>query len=125
MSPFLPPTILVASCNVFYCPNLWCRAVVWFYSSCCVSSQRWLYFGGGQSDLYTHLLKFIKTCETHLRKDAIKDRRSSRFFGTPVKNSKHSDLVIANKESKVAPSGHTAVFWWLWVLYLRIPQSLL
>lgn len=131
-SPFLPPTILVASCSMFYCPNLWSRAVVWFYSSCCVSSQRWLYFGGGQSDLcvdssslYTRLLKFIKTCESHLRKGAINDRPTSSFFGTPVKNSKHSDLVTASKESKVGPSGHTVVLWWLWVLYLRIPPSLL
>lgn len=132
-SPFLPPTISVASCSMFYCPDVWCRAAVWFYSSCCVSSQRWLRFGGGQSDLcvdssslYTHLPKFIKTRESHLRKGAINDRPGSRFFGTPVKNLKHSDLVIGSKESKVSPSGRTAVFWWLlWVLYLRIPLSLL
>lgn len=44
--------------------------------------------GGGQIDLYTHLLKFIKACQSHLRKGAINDRHSSRVFGTPVKNSK-------------------------------------
>lgn len=81
--------------------------------------------GGGQSNLYTHLLKFIKTCQSHLRKGAINDRHSSRVFGTPVKNSKHSDLVIASKESKVGPSGRTAVFWCLWALYSRIPLNLL
>lgn len=61
--PPCPPSVLqpfsVAWCSMFYCSNLWCGAAVWFYSSCCVSSQRLLYFGGGQSDLYTHLPKFI------------------------------------------------------------------
>lgn len=134
-SPLHPPSFLQPFWLphvVFYCPNLWCRAVVWFYSSCCVSSQGWLYFGGGQSDLcvdrsslYTHLLKFIKTFESHLRKSAINDRPSSRVFGTLVKNSDHSDLVRASEESKVGPSGRTTIFWWLCMVYLRILLILL
>lgn len=78
-----------------------------------------------RSSLYTHLLKFIKTFESHLRKSAINDRPSSRVFGTLVKNSDHSDLVRASEESKVGPSGRTMIFWWLCMVYLRILLILL
>lgn len=122
--PFLPPTTSAASRSMFYCPNLWCRAVVWFYSSCCVSSQRWLYFGGEQSDLYTHLLKFIKTCESHLRKCAINDRCSVRFFGTRVKNSKRCDLVRTSKKMESVHLSRRQYFGGSGVLYLREPLSL-
>lgn len=104
-----PPSFLltsVALCNMFYCPNLWCRAVVWFYSGCCVSFQRRLYFGGGQSDLYTYLLKFIKMCESHLRKGALSDRGNSSFLSH---QSKHQSAVTLWQPIRRAKSFHLAI----------------
>lgn len=79
-----------------------------------MSSWGWLYFGGRQSDLcvdrsslYANLLKFIKTCGSHLSKGAINDRLSSSFSDTPAKNLKHGDSA---KESKVSTSGHMQLF---------------
>lgn len=133
-SPPCPPSFLQpfqlphAAC--FIALICGCRAAVWFYSSCCVSSWGWLYFGGRQSDLcvdrsslYANLLKFIKTCGSHLSKGAINDRLGSSFSDTPAKNSNHGDPAIAWRRARSAHLGVSTVVWWLWVSCLRTPLS--